>query len=279
MQFIKMHGLGNDYIYFDLVSHPIELSIDKWQTLAIRLSNRHTGIGGDGLVLILPPADKSCDFRMRIFNADGSEAEMCGNASRCIGKYIFEHGLTQKTTIKLETGAGVKTLYLQVENNIVTSVCVEMGNAQWKLENGINYAFLKSQSTLFPNPWCIVDIGNPHAVLIVEGDISDEMVWQWGPRIEKDNHFPNGTNVEFVHVDNNQELTMRVWERGSGETMACGTGACASAVAAYALGLTDHEVTVHLRGGDIRIIISEDWNVRMIGSATIVFDGEISVES
>ncbi|MGN0235036.1 MAG: diaminopimelate epimerase [Paludibacteraceae bacterium] len=316
MQFTKMHGLGNDYIYFDLVSHPIS-SVD-WQALAVRLSNRHTGIGGDGIVLIMPPthrdkASEVCDFRMRIFNADGSEAEMCGNASRCIGKYVFERGLTHKTTITLETGAGMKILHLQVRDGVVESVCVEMGTATLEQGTGnkeqgvssFDYEGTESHVTaagetpaslaasphsshfepcLADNsipcalpPLFIVNMGNPHAVVMVKGEITDEMVWQTGPRIEKDSRFPNGTNVEFVRVENRHELTMRVWERGSGETMACGTGACASAVAAYAQGLTDNEITVHLLGGDLRICIDKDWNVQMTGGATIVFDGETDV--
>ena len=280
-----MHGLGNDYIYFDLVSHPIS-SVD-WHALAIRLSNRHTGIGGDGIVLIMP--SETCDFRMRIFNADGSEAEMCGNASRCIGKYVYERGLTRKTIIALETGAGVKRLHLQMRDGVVETVCVEMGRAV--VDEGLRikderlnsadseYSETKviNPSSFILPPLSIVDMGNPHAVVMVDGEITDEMVWQTGPRIEKDSRFPNGTNVEFVRVENRQELRMRVWERGSGETMACGTGACASAVAAYAKGLTDNEVTVHLLGGDLHISIDEHWQVRMTGGATIVFDGEVEV--
>ena len=297
MRFTKMHGLGNDYIYFDLVSYPIS-SVD-WHALAIRLSNRHTGIGGDGLVLVMPPRDEACDFRMRIFNADGSEAEMCGNASRCIGKYVYERGLTRKTIIALETGAGVKRLHLQVRDGVVEAVCVEMGravvdeglrmkderlnsadseSAAWRphLHETSETKVISPSSFILP-PLSVVDMGNPHAVVMVDGEITDEMVWQTGPRIEKDPHFPHGTNVEFVRVENRQELRMRVWERGSGETMACGTGACASAVAAYAKGLTDNEVTVHLLGGDLHISIDEHWQVRMTGGATIVFDGEVEV--
>ena len=320
MRFTKMHGLGNDYIYFDLVSHPI--SFVDWQALAVRLSNRHTGIGGDGIVLIVPPTNEACDFRMRIFNADGSEAEMCGNASRCIGKYVYERGLTSKTIVALETGAGVKTLHLQVHDGVVESVCVEMGkavveqgarNQEQRLDSSLDEGFsvdeglrikdkrlnssdsesaawrphlhetsetkVISPCSLFLAPSSIVDMGNPHAVVMVEGAITDKMVWQAGPRIEKDRRFPNGTNVEFVRVENRQELTMRVWERGSGETMACGTGACAAAVAAHAQGLTDNEVTVHLLGGDLHISIDKDWHVQMTGGATIVFDGEVRVES
>ena len=285
MRFTKMHGLGNDYIYFDLVSHPIS-SVD-WRELAVRLSNRHTGIGGDGIVLILP--SETCDFRMRIFNADGSEAEMCGNASRCIGKYVYERGLTRKTIIALETGAGVKRLHLQVRDGVVEAVCVEMGKAVVDEGLGIKDERLNSADSEFSEtkvinpssfilpPLSIVDMGNPHAVVMVDGEITDEMVWQTGPRIEKAPRFPHGTNVEFVRVENRQELRMRVWERGSGETMACGTGACASAVAAYAKGLTDNEVTVHLLGGDLHISIDEHWQVRMTGGATIVFDGEVEV--
>ena len=304
MRFTKMHGLGNDYIYFDLVSTP--MGSTDWQAMAIRLSNRHTGIGGDGIVLIMP--SETCDFRMRIFNADGSEAEMCGNASRCIGKYVFERGLTRKTTLTLETGAGVKTLHLHICNEEVESVSVEMGkpiideglrtlsdeglrikdkrlnstdseNADTKVISPtscvINSSSQESPLSATLPPLFVVDMGNPHAVVMVEGEITDEMVCHLGPRIEKDKRFPAGTNVEFVRVDNQQELTMRVWERGSGETMACGTGACASAVAAFAQGLTDHEVTVHLRGGNLTIRIDEEWNVLMTGGATFVFDGEI----
>ena len=287
LPFTKMHGLGNDYIYFDLVSHPIS-SVD-WHALAIRLSNRHTGIGGDGIVLILPSRDEACDFRMRIFNADGSEAEMCGNASRCIGKYVYERGLTRKPIVALDTGAGLKTLHLQVRDGVVEAVCVEMGKAVVDEGLGIKDERLNSADSEFSEtkvinpssfilpPLSIVDMGNPHAVVMVDGEITDEMVWQTGPRIEKAPRFPHGTNVEFVRVENRQELRMRVWERGSGETMACGTGACASAVAAYAQGLTDNEVIVHLLGGDLHISIDKDWHVRMTGGATIGFDGEVEV--
>lgn len=266
-------------------------------------------------MLIMPPTDEACDFRMRIFNADGSEAEMCGNASRCIGKYVYERRLTSKTLVALETGAGVKTLHLQVRDGVVESICVEMGKAvveqgarnqdqrlnsskdeglriKDKRLNSSDYEYSKtkvispSSCVLYPSskespssfilpPLSVVDMGNPHAVVLVDREITDEMVWQEGPRIEKDRRFPNGTNVEFVHVENRHELTMRVWERGSGETMACGTGACASAVAAYAKGLTDNEVCVHLLGGDLHISIDEQWQVRMSGGATIVFDGEV----
>lgn len=233
-------------------------------------------------MLIMPPTDEACDFRMRIFNADGSEAEMCGNASRCIGKYVYERRLTSKTLVALETGAGVKTLHLQVRDGVVESICVEMGKAI--LEQGARNQEQRLNSSetdvispcsLLLAPCSVIDMGNPHAVVMVDGEITDEMVWQTGPRIEKDRRFPNGTNVEFVRVENRHELTMRVWERGSGETMACGTGACASAVAAYAQGLTDSEVTVHLLGGDLQISIDDHWNVRMTGGATIVFDGEV----
>ena len=214
---------------------------------------------------------------------------MCGNASRCIGKYVYERGLTRKPIVALETGASVKRHHLQVRDGVVEAVCVEKGKAivdeglRIKDErlNSADSEFSETKvinpSSFILPPLSIVDMGNPHAVVMVDGEITDEMVWQTGPRIEKDPHFPHGTNVEFVRVENRQELRMRVWERGSGETMACGTGACASAVAAYAKGLTDNEVTVHLLGGDLHISIDEHWQVRMTGGATIVFDGEVEV--
>lgn len=263
--FTKMHGLGNDYIYIDKVSHDIPQTID-WPALSRRWSNRHTGIGGDGIVLIEP--SEVADFRMRIFNADGSEAQMCGNASRCIGKYVYERGLTDKTEVRLETLSGVKILRLQVVDEKVKNVQVDMGKPlnvskiAVPLQNGNVLNMLT------------VDMGNPHAVLFVD-TLADIPVEILGPEVECHPLFPEHTNVEFAEVLSREEVTMRVWERGSGETMACGTGACAVAVAARYLGRTDDDVTMHLRGGDLQITMDENKHVLMTGGAEIVFDGQI----
>lgn len=268
LRFTKMHGLGNDYIYFDLVSEAME-GVD-WQEKTRLWSDRHTGIGGDGIVLILP--SEACDFRMRIFNADGSEAEMCGNASRCIGKYVYEHGLTDKTELTLETGAGEKRLILNAMDGAVRDISVDMGvpaEVRFVWECGIKGIETESLT--------VVDMGNPHAVLIADRKPETRMVHEVGARVEKAAMFPRGTNVEFVQVVSRSEIRMRVWERGSGETMACGTGACASVVAARERGLVDSTVTVHLRGGDLKISILDNGHVMMRGGATEVFSGEINL--
>ena len=263
--FTKMHGLGNDYIYIDKVSHDIPQTID-WPALSRRWSNRHTGIGGDGIVLIEP--SEVADFRMRIFNADGSEAQMCGNASRCIGKYVYERGLTDKTEVRLETLSGVKILRLQVADEKVKNVQVDMGKPL-----NVSKIAVPLQSGHVLN-MLTVDMGNPHAVLFVD-TLADLAVEVLGPEVECHPLFPEHTNVEFAEVLRRDEVTMRVWERGSGETMACGTGACAVAVAAMYLGQTDDNVTIHLRGGDLQITMDENEHVLMTGGAEIVFDGQI----
>jgi diaminopimelate epimerase len=227
----------------------------------MRVSNRHTGVGSDGLVLIMP--SEIADFRMRIFNADGSEAEMCGNASRCIGKYVFEHGLTTKTDITLETLCGIKHLHLQLENGKVGLVQVNMG-----------MAVVSGKQNMFGRDFVFVSMGNPHAVCFVD-DVDAVDTHEEGARMEK--AIKGGVNVEFVQIVNRSEIRMRVWERGSGETMACGTGACASVVAAIAEGKTDSMVTVHLRGGDLYIQHTADGIVLMTGTATEVFSGEIQL--
>ena len=254
MFFVKMHGLGNDYVYVDC----FQQQVNDPQALSVRVSDRHTGIGSDGLVLILP--SDIADFRMRIFNADGSEAQMCGNASRCIGKFVYEHGLTRKTDITLETLCGIKQLHLLVDNGKVNLVQVNMGKA-----------VVRGKQHMFGRDYIFVDMGNPHAVCFVD-DLTDIDVHAEGSRME--HAIEGGVNVEFVQVINAKELRMLVWERGSGETMACGTGACASAVAAFAEQLTENDVTVHLRGGDLRIEINAEGKVLMTGGATEVFSGE-----
>lgn len=262
LHFTKMHGAGNDYIYVDAfhttVANPEELSI--------RLSNRHFGVGSDGLVLICPPTDADCDLRMRMFNADGSEAQMCGNASRCIGKFAYERGLCHKNPIRMQTLAGVKVLHLTLtEDDKVSEVTVDMGEP--KLEGPVELQGYDMEC---------VNMGNPHAVTFIPR-LDEIDVWGDGKTLEVDPYFPNRSNIEFAEVLNRKELRMRVWERGSGETLACGTGACATAVAAIHRGLADREVTLHLLGGDLRILWDADSNhVMLTGPAEFVFDGEIS---
>lgn len=253
--FIKMHGLGNDYVYIDCFSKTTAEIISKTDlsALAQRVSDRHFGIGSDGLVLILP-ADQ-CDAGMRIFNADGSEAEMCGNAIRCVGKYLYESGRCPHTSMSIATRAGERTLSLQATKGILQEVTVNMGLPTIKpvtMKIGNN-----------PVGYTSVSIGNPHAVFFRETI----------PQI------PQDMNVEFVRVRNNKELDVRVIERGSGETLACGTGACAAAVAAIFNGMTERNVTVHLPGGDLRVQWKSDLGpVFMTGSATEVFRGEYTWE-
>ncbi len=260
LSFTKMHGIGNDYIYID-ARHALPAT--DLPLLAQRLSDRHFGIGGDGMVLLT--SSDTCDFGMRIFNADGSEAQMCGNASRCIGKYVYERGLTDKTEISLETLAGKKVLFLHTKEGRVESVSVDMGEPTY---------LGKVELTIDGEPLCFeqVDMGNPHAVCFLPtADLS--LCPERGPKVETDSHFPNRTNVEFAYVENRHEIRMRVWERGSCETLACGTGACATAVAAIERGLTDQEVTIHLLGGDLTIALLPTRHVLMTGSAAFVFDG------
>lgn len=257
LTFTKMHGIGNDYVYVDCFSQQVA----NPEQLSVRVSDRHKGIGSDGLVLIMPSS--IADFRMRIFNADGSEAKMCGNASRCIGKYVYEHGLTNKTTLTLETLSGIKTLQLQVNNHEVASVRVNMGK-------GNTCGNLVQAGT----DYLLVDVGNPHAVCFVD-NVAGSDIAAIGQLVEKS--VEGGVNVEFVEIINRKELKMRVWERGSGETMACGTGACAAVVAAIHEGYTDSRVVVHLTGGDLSIEQTEEGSIFMTGTATEVFTGEILV--
>ena len=270
MQFIKMHGLGNDYIYVDCFD-PVTADLiaqTELSSLAQQLSDRHFGIGSDGLVLILPSDE--ADAQMRIFNADGSEAQMCGNAIRCVGKYLYESGLCRRTQIRIHTLAGLRTLKLHVAEGKVDSAEVNMGKAEVMFDElMINYR---------PVAFVSVNMGNPHIVLFPQTHVATMSLTPLGPTLERHPHFPEGTNVEFVSVRNPNELDMRVWERGSGETMACGTGACAAAVAAAVLAKTGKSVTVHLRGGDLHIHYDpETREVTMTGPATEVFRGEYSL--
>lgn len=276
MKFTKMHGLGNDYIYFNGFSEKIE----NPERLSVELSDRHKGVGGDGIVLILP-SDKA-DFRMRMFNADGSEGKMCGNATRCIGKYVYERGLTQKEDITLETLSGIKKLHLNVSEGKVTTVSVDMGKADFTAKNipvtADSDTVIGKSTEVAGRTETItcVSMGNPHCVIFTE-DIESLDLEKIGPLYENDKIFPDRVNTEFVKVINEKELSMRVWERGSGETMACGTGACAVVSAACANGISTigEFITVHLRGGDLRIKYEND-KVTMEGGASFVFDGCIN---
>ncbi len=265
LEFTKMHGLGNDYIYFDCVSKAQPKDPEK---LSIKLSDRHFGVGGDGIVLIMP-SDKA-DFRMRMFNADGSEGAMCGNASRCIAKYVYERGLTDKTKVTLETKSGIKTLDITGNDHKAQSVTVDMGkpiigalSEPIKTENG-EYVYT------------FVDMGNPHCVIFTEEDTTSLELEKLGRPLENHKVFPDRANVEFVNVLGKNDLRMRVWERGSGETLACGTGACATVTAAAANGLVpkNEPVNVHLLGGTLTIVYTDE-KVLMTGPAEFVFDGVV----
>ena len=279
MKFTKMHGIGNDYIYVNC----FEEKVDEPEKVSVVLSDVRKGIGSDGLVLIMP-SDKA-DFRMRIFNADGSEAMMCGNATRCIGKYVYERGLTDKTDITLETNSGIKYLTLTVKNGIVEAVTVDMGKAiltpadiPVKSQLG---RFISQPLEADGRTWNVtcVSMGNPHAVIFTD-DIGCLDLEKTGPQFENHELFPNRINTEFIQVIDSHTLSMRVWERGSGETYACGTGACASAVAAVLNGICPHdeEILIHLRGGDLTITYKSDETVIMKGPAEFICDGEVKDE-
>lgn len=275
MQITKMHGAGNDYVYVNCFSEPVPKDIPA---TAIAISDRHKGVGGDGLVLICP--SERADARMRMFNADGSESEMCGNAIRCVAKYVYERGIARKPELKIETGRGVLTMQLSAgADGKVDRVTVNMGTPILEAA--------RIPTTLPGNPplnvpleidgsaiqVTCVSMGNPHCVTFVD-EVSDDWVLRIGPQIERHPAFPRRVNAEFIQVVSRNEFIMRVWERGSGETLACGTGACASAVAGVLTGRTDRKVTAHLRGGDLLLEWSTGGDVFMTGPATEVFSGE-----
>lgn len=278
MKFTKMHGCGNDYVYVNL----FEEKIEDPAKVSIAVSDRHFGIGSDGLITI-GPSDVA-DFRMRIYNADGSEAEMCGNGIRCVAKYVYDHKLTDQTQISVETGAGIKTLELTVENDKVTLVRVDMGepiltpslipvvaDGERVVDEPIMVAGKEWRMTC-------VSMGNPHAVLFVD-DVEHFELEKYGPLFERHERFPKRTNTEFVQIVSRSEAIMRVWERGSAETWACGTGTCATVMACILNGCTDDRVLVHLRGGDLRIDYDRKSNhLFMTGPATEVFEGEIFIK-
>lgn len=272
-KFTKMHGLGNDYVYMDAIHQ----QIDNESDLAQFVSERHFGIGSDGLILICK--SDVADFKMKMFNSDGSQAEMCGNGIRCVGKFVYDKGLTNKTTITVETLAGIKTLILNVKNGKVETVRVNMGEPILEAskipvvskENPVTNLMLKALDKEFK--FTCVSMGNPHAITVVE-DTKTFEVEKYGKIVEVDSVFPNKTNVEFVEIVDKNHIKMRVWERGTGETLACGTGACATAVACCLNNLVDRHVFIELLGGTLEIEWSKDDNhVYMTGPAVTVFEG------
>ncbi|MDR2844402.1 MAG: diaminopimelate epimerase [Candidatus Symbiothrix sp.] len=275
MKFTKMHGAGNDYVYVDCFRE----KVNNPSELAIRVSDRHKGIGSDGLVLIMP--SETSDFRMRMFNLDGSEAQMCGNATRCVGKYVYDNGYTDQTTVTLETKAGEKILELFPVNGKVERVTVDMGEPVLKVQEvpvRWNEEQLISREIDFePEKLAVtaVSMGNPHAVIFMS-DIDRLEIEKIGRKIENHPMFPEKTNVEFVEVISPNYAKMRVWERGSGETQACGTGACATLVAAVLNRQLDRKAIISLLGGDLELFWNPDNNhVMMTGPAETVFVGEI----
>lgn len=276
MEFTKMQGIGNDYIYFNCMNQEIK----NPEELSKKLSDRHFGVGGDGIVLIMP--SNKADFRMRMFNADGSEGKMCGNASRCIGKYVYDKKLTDKTQVTLETLAGIKTLNLIVKEGKVTEVEVNMGEAITEPKK-IPALFDKDIVVNEKIDVCgeeykvtCVSMGNPHCIVFMDG-IDDLEIEKIGPKFENHKLFPERINTEFVEVIDKNTLKMRVWERGSGETLACGTGACAVTVASVLNNFCsrDEEITVKLLGGDLKIKYLSNGLVYMTGPAEFVFEGRM----
>lgn len=274
MKFTKMEGCGNDYIYIN----GFEYQIDNPEKLAQKVSDRHFGIGSDGLIIINPSA--VADFRMDMYNADGSQGEMCGNGIRCVAKYVYDFGLTEKKQITVETLGGIKTLDLTVVDGKVSTVRVNMGAPVLEANK---VPVLSDKEQVIDEPVQVlgktyritcVSMGNPHAVTFVD-DTDALEIEQIGPCFEHDKMFPNRVNTEFVQVLDRNTIKMRVWERGSGETFACGTGTCASVVACVLNGKTEHQVTVHLLGGDLFIEYDTNENtVYMTGPARVVFCGE-----
>lgn len=278
MKFTKMQGIGNDYIYVNAFLE----RVDDPGALSARISDRHFGVGADGLVLICP--SDVADFRMRMFNADGSEGDMCGNASRCIGKYVYDRGLTDKTRVTLETRAGIKVLELSVEGGEVRSVRVDMGAPRVRCEEvpcllGTGVV-RRAPVTVLGRTFEVTPVctGNPHGVILLDEPVEGFDMAKYGPALEVHPAFPQKANIEFVNVLSEDRLRMRVWERGSGITLACGTGSCAALVAAHINGVCGRRATVVLDGGEL----VDEWDeatghVFMTGPAAFVFDGEYDV--
>ena len=278
IKFTKLQGLGNDYVYIDNTQ---EKEPENISDLAKFVSNRHFGIGSDGLILIC--SSKKCDFKMRMFNSNGTEAQMCGNGIRCVGKFVYDKGLTNKKTITIETLGGIKTLNLNVEKNKVKTVEVDMGEpilapekipviSNQKPVTNLKIKVLDKEFTL-----TCVSVGNPHAITIVK-NLDKFDVEKYGKILETHEKFPEKINVEFIEIIDKQNIKMRVWERGSGETFACGTGATASVVACILNQYTDNDVTVKLLGGDLKINWNKNNNhIYMTGPAVTVYEGEIEI--
>lgn len=286
MKFTKMHGCGNDYVYVDCTKEVIP----NISETAIRVSDRHFGIGSDGLILI--KASDVADFEMDMYNADGSRGKMCGNGIRCVAKYVYDHGLTDKTTITVNTLSGIKTLKLTVEDGKVSKVRVDMGEpelipAQVPVKASVLGLADDRREAIVAEPLEIkarsyditcVSMGNPHCITFIGEDVRDFPLEEVGPVFEKHELFPERVNTEFINVIDKDHLRMRVWERGSGETLACGTGACAVAVASYLNGFTGRSVDIELLGGHLEVVYDEKTNhVFMTGPATEVFSGEIDL--
>jgi diaminopimelate epimerase len=273
MRFIKMHGIGNDYVYVDCFRE----SVKDPEQLAARMSDRHFGVGGDGLILIMPSTQ--ADARMRIFNADGSEAQMCGNGIRCVAKYMYESGISRKPELSVETLAGVLSLRLFTVNGTVEKVQVNMGVPRLRRQDipmrGEGEQVLMEKLAAGDREFEVtgVSMGNPHCVIYID-DVGNFPVTHYGPLLEHHGQFPQRTNVEWVEWVNRREIRQRTWERGSGETLACGTGACAATVASILNGKTERSVTVHLLGGDLEIEWAADNHVYMTGAAVEVFHGD-----
>lgn len=277
MKFTKMHGCGNDYVYVNCFEEKVENPSEA----AIKVSKRHFGVGSDGMILICP--SEVADFQMKMYNADGSMGEMCGNGIRCVAKYVYDHGMTDKTHITIETGAGIKDLDLTVEDGKVSMVRVDMGEP---ILEAAKIPVVSEKEKVINEPILVqgtewkmtcVSMGNPHAVVFV-ADTKHLAIKEVGPCFENHKAFPNRTNTEFVQFISSKEINMRVWERGAGETWACGTGTCASVMACILNGYTDDTVLVHLLGGDLLIEYDRETNhIFMTGPATTVFDGEIEV--
>lgn len=278
MKFTKMHGIANDYIYINC----FEERVDNPEELAVRLSDRRRSVGGDGIILICP--SETADFRMRMFNADGSEGKMCGNGARCVGKFVYDKGLTTKKVVTLETLAGIKTLRLNAENGAVKTVTVDMGIADFTPKS----VPILSESEMINSPieiagktWnaTAVSMGNPHCVIFTDEDINKLDLEHIGPQFEHNPIFPDRVNTEFVNIINRYTLSMRVWERGSGETLACGTGACAVTAAAVKTGISPagEKLTVKLLGGDLEIICRDNFEIEMTGPAETAFEGEVNI--
>ena len=277
LNFTKMHGCGNDYVYFNCFEQPVEHP----EELAVRLSDRHFGIGGDGIILICP--SDTADAQMRIFNADGSEGKMCGNGIRCVGKYVYDNGIAKKPELRIDSLSGVKTLQMEIQNGIAVGATVDMGRAILKpseiptLLDGDRAVSVPILVDGREQRVTCVSMGNPHCIVFVD-DVDGLDLPKIGPAFEHHELFPERINTEFIRVIDDHTLQMRVWERGSGETWACGTGACASAVAAVLNGFCPkgEPITLHLRGGDLRIRYTDEA-VYMTGPATTVFEGSIEI--